>query len=236
MDKAFALLPFAKMTRVTFNMKYVQKDEEKKNVLAAQYGDNIYPCFLNIRSPYTADLKGAPAGEFSKAIAYDVDTNEEVKVAFDNGDGSAFKEMDTYITGDLKDTNYEKDDVREEVQDTDSHVREVRNDKNVDGVVIKNVSDIPEGDTTDSVDYDNLPVADDYVVFNSNQIKSATENTGAFSPDTNNIKYSRAENNNNQNETVVDNQQEAEDNNRQEAEDDVDFAGDNPVSRKVFKK
>ena len=162
----------------------------KKNI-SAQYGDNIYPCFLNIRSPYTADLKGAPAGEFSKAIAYDIDTNEEVKVAFDNGDGSAFKEMDTYITGDLKDTNYEKYDVREEVYDTDSLVREVRNDKNVDGVVIKNVSDIPEGDTTDSVDYDNLPVADDYVVFNSNQIKSATENTGAFSPDTNNIKYSR---------------------------------------------
>ena len=207
-----------------------------KENISAQYGDNIYPCFLNIRSPYTADLKGAPAGEFSKAIAYDIDTNEEVKVAFDNGDGSAFKEMDTYITGDLKDTNYEKYDVREEVYDTDSLVREVRNDKNVDGVVIKNVSDIPEGDTTDSVDYDNLPVADDYVVFNSNQIKSATENTGAFSPDTNNIKYSRAENNNNQNETVVDNQQEAEDNNRQEAEDDVDFAGDNPVSRGVFKK
>ena len=162
-----------------------------KENISAQYGDNIYPCFLNIRSPYTADLKGAPAGEFSKAIAYDIDTNEEVKVAFDNGDGSAFKEMDTYITGDLKDTNYEKYDVREEVYDTDSLVREVRNDKNVDGVVIKNVSDIPEGDTTDSVDYDNLPVADDYVVFNSNQIKSATENTGAFSPDTNNIKYSR---------------------------------------------
>lgn len=162
-----------------------------KENISAQYGDNIYPCFLNIRSPYTADLKGAPAGEFSKAIAYDVDTNEEVKVAFDNGDGSAFKEMDTYITGDLKDINYEKYDIREEVYDTDSLVREVRNDKNVDGVVIKNVSDIPEGDTTDSVDYDNLPVADDYVVFNSNQIKSATENTGAFSPDTNNIKYSR---------------------------------------------
>lgn len=162
-----------------------------KENISAQYGDNIYPCFLNIRSPYTADLKGAPAGEFSKAIAYDIDTNEEVKVAFDNGDGSTFKEMDTYITGDLKDTNYEKYDVREEVYDTDSLVREVRNDKNVDGVVIKNVSDIPEGDTTDSVDYDNLPVADDYVVFNSNQIKSATENTGAFSPDTNNIKYSR---------------------------------------------
>lgn len=162
-----------------------------KENISAQYGDNIYPCFLNIRSPYTADLKGAPAGEFSKAIAYDVDTNEEVKVAFDNGDGSAFKEMDTYITGDLKDTNYEKYDVREEVYDTDSLVREVRNDKNVDGVVIKNVSDIPEGDTTDSVDYDNLPVADDYVVFNSNQIKSATDNTGAFSSDTNNIKYSR---------------------------------------------
>lgn len=77
---------------------------------------------------------------------------------------------------------------------------------------------------------------EEYIAFNPNQIKSATENTGAFSPDTNNIKYSRAENNNNQNETVVDNQQEAEDNNRQEAEDDVDFAGDNPVSRGVFKK
>ena len=45
LDKAFALLPFAKMTRVTFNMKYVQKDEEKKNVLAAQY-EYARRCFL----------------------------------------------------------------------------------------------------------------------------------------------------------------------------------------------
>lgn len=33
---------------------------------------------------------------------------------------------------------------------------------------------------------------EEYIAFNPNQIKSATENTGAFSPDTNNIKYSRA--------------------------------------------
>lgn len=194
-----------------------------KENISAQYGDNVYPCFLNIRSPYIADLNGAPAGEFSKAVAYNVDTNEEVKAAFDNGDGSAFKEMDTYITGDLNDANYEKYDVREEVYDTDSLVREARNDKNIDGVVIKNVSDIPEGDTTDSVDYDNLPVADDYVVFNPNQIKSATENTGAFSPDTNNIKFSRTENNNNQNENVVDNQQEAEDNNSKPTSSNITF-------------
>lgn len=32
---------------------------------------------------------------------------------------------------------------------------------------------------------------EEYIAFNPNQIKSATENTGAFSPDTNNIKYSR---------------------------------------------
>lgn len=32
---------------------------------------------------------------------------------------------------------------------------------------------------------------EEYIAFNPNQIKSATENTGAFSPDTNNIKFSR---------------------------------------------
>lgn len=32
---------------------------------------------------------------------------------------------------------------------------------------------------------------EEYIAFNPNQIKSATDNTGAFSPDTNNIKYSR---------------------------------------------
>lgn len=32
---------------------------------------------------------------------------------------------------------------------------------------------------------------EEYIAFNPNQIKSATENTGAFSPNTNNIKYSR---------------------------------------------
>lgn len=64
---------------------------------------------------------------------------------------------------------------------------------------------------------------EEYIAFNPNQIKSATENTGAFSPDTNNIKYSRAENNNNQNENVVDNQQEAEDNNSKPTSSNITF-------------
>ena len=59
--------------------------------------------------------------------------------------------------------------------------------------------------------------------FNPNQIKSATENTGAFSPDTNNIKFSRAENNNNQNENIVDNQQKAEDNNSKPTSSNITF-------------
>ncbi|MFR3025813.1 ADP-ribosyltransferase-containing protein [Bacteroides thetaiotaomicron] len=60
-----------------------------------------------------------------------------------------------------------------------------------DGVIAKNIKDVGRTD----LDISEFPVSNDYVAFNSNQVKSAISNIGDFSLENNDIRFRIADNN-----------------------------------------
>jgi hypothetical protein len=70
-------------------------------------------------------------------------------------------------------------------------------DNNQDGVIIKNVRDYGPNDEErmnwETNEFATHPTTD-YIVFNSNQVKSATDNVGTFSTENNDIRYRKVDN------------------------------------------
>ncbi len=127
----------------------------------------LYEVFLNIRDPHTIDFKGRnwqPDEPFYSLVDEDGDYIHPM-----NGDEYYNSREEAQARAEaLELENYE---IYQEYKDTNI-VAEEGMDMGADGVIIENVID--EGS------YGYGDEATDYVVFSSNQVKSATQNLGTF--------------------------------------------------------
>lgn len=145
---------------------------------AEQYGEREIPVFLNIRNAVDYDAHGRTFSEMGDYVAVDKETGD----IFDD-DGIGF-ETEGYLLEAMDDEGLSEEDFeiknRAPFDITTSDELSVSAKENgYDGVIIRNVDD----------EY----ITDDYVVFNANQIKSATDNNGQFSTDNDDIRYSVSE-------------------------------------------
>lgn len=150
----------------------------------------IYSVFLNMRKPQV--YNATPSGTFSLFKEYErrireADSrineaerngipDEEIRALIDERD-SLQREVESYTGMDAYDVF--KSDI-EKAGGNDRYIQRLRED-GYDGVLIRQTlydSDIAEGQANDQ-----------YVVLDPNQIKSATRNSGAFSPESNDIYY-----------------------------------------------
>ena len=92
-----------------------------------------------------------------------------------DGEGGRYSEFDD-------DWGIELEDVETQSMSTDDIVQEAKEDGESDGVIFTDIIDTKSALPDD-------PVSDVYVAFYPNQIKSATRNSGAFSPESNDIYY-----------------------------------------------
>ena len=135
-----------------------------------------YACFLNIRQPYYQDFEGQNwSGDIKGAYTLEA-KNEfgEWEQVYNNHGGQLFntKEEAEERAKARGDNEYE---IREDGWlgfDTNSEVDNAMNDGYFDGAILKNVDDQGGRDYAD--------VANDYVIFDPNQAKSAVDNTGDF--------------------------------------------------------
>ena len=150
--------------------------------LRVDEGPGIYAVFLNIREPVEYTAEGRNWNNIRRIDIYD--NEEEVHIYTDlNGNTFAFKNEDAawdYIESELKDENHDRYTVEAEYFSTDDFVRMVRNGEwdttsDTDGVIIYDVTD--NGPRAVYVG-----TANNYIIFNPEQIKSATDNVGTFDP------------------------------------------------------
>ncbi|MBQ6971571.1 MAG: hypothetical protein IJP86_04365 [Synergistaceae bacterium] len=140
-------------------------------------GGNIYHVFLNLRNPYVYDAEGKRWQRVGKVWIVDTKTGKSI---FHNNAGKAFSNL-SWANGFIREhldpdnTQPGRYIVRHETrfQTSDELVRAVRQgivgNGDHDGVVIRNLRDM------------SVWGVDDYVVFEPNAIKSATNNNGMFS-------------------------------------------------------
>lgn len=139
--------------------------------------DALYPTFLNIRNLDDYNFEGATwDGGVNGLYTVEVDGNSYVdengKMFFTDNEVDRIAREQGGEAVDAND-NYESMDTM-----TDDVVQDSMDNGHYDGVVIRNVID--GGDTAGNV----------YVVFNPQNIKSATQNVGTFSNATPDIRYS----------------------------------------------
>ncbi len=157
-------------------------------------GKEIYHVFLNLRNPFFYDAEGKRWQRVGKVWIEDTKTGKSL---YHHHDGRAFSNLgwaNGYINKYLDPYNEEQGryKVKHETkfQTTDELVRAVRQgivgNGNHDGVIIHNLRDMI------------VWGVDDYVIFTSNQVKSATMNNGEFSLNNDEI-YKQSANTHNQN-------------------------------------
>lgn len=146
-----------------------------------QSGRGIYPVFLNLRNPHEESFDGAN-WDGSRMGQYTVLNEDGETVYDDSGQGYFDNERDAQKLADQHEGS-EVHSADDHYATTDSVVREARQYGN-DGAIIRQVvDDGPEGYGAGDSDI--------YVIFDSTQVKSATQNTGAFSPKKKDIRFSR---------------------------------------------
>ena len=128
------------------------------------YGENILSVFQNIKNPFILDAKNQ---------SFTDDIEVEVVATYPNE-----KPYDTKI-------NLPIDDIVDLIKNgkkANSFI-DIKNRESYDGVIFKNIID-PALSSRRTIPQDTS------VVFEPNQIKSATENVGTFSTESNDIRYS----------------------------------------------
>jgi hypothetical protein len=148
-----------------------------------QGGDDsgYYVSFANIRNPYETDFEGAywngeRPQQFSVIKDENIEYTDAGKGYFD--DEAEAQEFADKIGGEVV-------SAFEHFETTDSAVREARSMGN-DGTIIRNVVDDGGGWSA----YAGEP-SDVFVAFHPSQVKSATQNTGEFAADSNDMRFSR---------------------------------------------
>lgn len=140
-----------------------------------------YSSFMNIRKPLESDFEGATwngerPGQYQVMADDELQYTPEGKAYFDNFDDA--NEFAKTVDGEVL-------PAFEHYETTDAVVAEAR--KYDDGAIIRNVVD--DGGGVQNM-YVGEP-SDVYVAFEPNQIKSATQNTGEFSSENDDIRYSK---------------------------------------------
>ncbi len=160
----------------------------------AKYGEEAfeendggnYACFLNIRNPFVdnfegSDWQGDAYGKFQILDEDDIPVyNSKGRELFDSED-----DAEEYAQ-ELELENYSINADPWIGKSTNSVVREVMQGEygdDYDGVIIEEVVD--SGGRMDMYD-----PATEYIIFNSNQVKSATDNIGEFNPFDDDIRFS----------------------------------------------
>ena len=147
-----------------------------------------YASFMNLRNPQESDFEGAMwSGERPEQfVAMDADGEQQYddsgKGYFTEDEARGFAEKMLEEKG----TPVTIEPAPEHYETTDSVVREARSSRN-DGAIIRNVIDDGGGYSS----YASEPT-DVFVAFKPNQLKSATQNTGEFGTDTNDLRFSPA--------------------------------------------
>lgn len=138
----------------------------------------IYGSFMNLRNPQEEDFRGAMwNGEHEQPLYQLLDENGDMLGEY------VYTEQDAQrAVEDGRATDYSVESYLG--MDTDSVVRDARKYRN-DGVIIRNVIDDGGGASS----YASEP-SDVFVAFKPNQLKSATQNTGEFGTDTNDLRFS----------------------------------------------
>jgi hypothetical protein len=130
--------------------------------------EGMYATFLNLRTPAIIDAKDSAWYELP--ADFEVYDGAEIDEMFDT-----LEEAQAFA----REHNINEDDIEARgVTDTNAFVKRMKDSGKYDGVIIKNVIDAGDQD----VEYEVRPT-NEYVVFSSNQIKSATENNGEYSED-----------------------------------------------------
>lgn len=131
--------------------------------IARTYGDRVVNSFLNIRNPYIVDAKGK---------RYTEDVEAKFKAKYPGEDESSIN------------INMDLDSIVDYVKNgkpSNSFIW-VDNHLKYDGVFVKDIIDPQLTSSSEEV-------GNNYIAFNPNQIKSATDNVGTFSSETNDIRY-----------------------------------------------
>lgn len=143
-----------------------------------------YSSFVNLRNPAESDFEGATWGG-ERPGQYIVLDEDGVAMSTPSGQmyfndiGEAERAMGAYGGSEI-------DDAPDHFETTDGVAREARRD-NFDGAIVRNVIDSGSGMQNM---YAGEP-ADVFIAFEPNQLKSATQNTGEFSAENDDIRYSK---------------------------------------------
>jgi hypothetical protein len=159
-------------------------DEDGELVVEEGYAN--YPVFLNIRNPYSYPAGGRNWDSIGEVSIYDMEAEEYI-YNYPDGIPFDFPYEDAawmYVEDELGDPDHVRYEVHWSEDTTDSVTREVRSGymgDEFDGVIIEDVQDSGgHGDSWPDTDY---------IVFDPEQIKSATHNVGTFDPRHESILY-----------------------------------------------
>ena len=168
----------------TYDKASYELDEEE------EYGEpGNYACFLNIRNPYYEDFNGAN-WDGSTYGKYQIEANDEdgaFDYVVDKEDGTRFFDSIDEAENYAKENGIENYEIREDpwLGTTTNNVASDAKEWGYDGAIITNVIDT--GGLADPGE------ATVYVAFSPNQIKSATDNVGAFDAKNPDIRFRRGE-------------------------------------------
>ena len=147
-----------------------------------EYDGGIYDVFLKLENPYEIDFKGASwEGDLYGGYEGYIEADDEYTILQDDEEAEKWLEENGYnpdVEAGVADGLLKKDPWIG--HSTNSIAREAM-DMGLDGAIIKNV--------VDDGSYGYGGETDIYIVFNPNQIKSATGNTGAFSKESDDIRF-----------------------------------------------
>lgn len=168
--------------------KYIHFFSSSRDV-AGSMGSYVYDVFLNIKKPLIIDSGGNSWGAIKdhtdgKVKFFDLTDAQKKKLcrAFE----CTMKELESSYRADSEIDLVQAGVIKREERSTNEWAEYARAN-GYDGVIFKNVRD--------GAGYEAMSTrADVFASFNSNQIKSATENIGTFNPGNPDIRYSLDEN------------------------------------------
>lgn len=149
-------------------------------------GGGVYSLFLNIRNPYESYFEGRNWDGGSNGLYEVMDEDGERQYDEKNGKGLFTDDEAEAFANELGEKTGKSYKLEEaEGFETTNSVAEVALKYGHDGAIIRQVLD-------DGGRGGNAQVSDVYVIFDANQAKSSTDNTGAFSQMDNDIRFRRA--------------------------------------------
>lgn len=163
------------------------------NVEIGKDKGNLYPTFINIRNPkiinfngFNWDGSGISAEYYSRIFKEWIQLKDELgNTAFPTISDAIKAYRRKFNNGVITDNDFRTSSFSEK---STNEVAEDSLNEGYDGVIISNVGEIGQGSGAGTL------IANDYVIFKPNQVKSATDNNGEYSKTNNNIHFRKTEN------------------------------------------